>query len=220
VVNVIPGAVDWLGWLKRRMGDAGGGQEPTRRTIPPGARRVNDGVAAAGQKATGVTRRRETCVLDSLQSATRSATVKRLIWSILLILPLGAFGAEVYRSIDENGLVVYSDRPSSDAEKVEVNTRRPVAPAPSSSEAAEEDNAAATDANSPLGAQIPRESTPEEIAADRARNCNYARQMATTYSTAHRLYRNGPTGERVYLSDAELQQARDKAQSDVATWCD
>lgn len=148
--------------------------------------------------------------------------MKRLIWSILLVLPLGALAAEVYRSVDENGLVVYSDRPSSDAERVEVNTSHPAAttPAPRSSQPAAENAATTTDTTSPLGAQIPRESTPEEIAADRERNCNYARQMATTYSTAHRLYRNGPTGERVYLSDAELQQARDKAQSDVATWCD
>ena len=56
--------------------------------------------------------------------------------------------------------------------------------------------------------------------ASAAYEWNYARQMLDRYSTAHRLYRNGPDGERIYLSDAELAAARTKAESDVATWCD
>lgn len=146
--------------------------------------------------------------------------MKPLVWSVLLVLPVGALGAEIYRSVGENGEVIYSDLPTASAERVTVNvpgTGRSTDRAASQSDSSE---GAREAAGNPPGAQIPRPSTPEEIAADRAKNCEYARQMQATYSTAHRLYRNGPDGERVYLSDAELAAARTKAESDVATWCD
>lgn len=159
--------------------------------------------------------------------------MKPLVWSVLLVLPVGALGAEIYRSIGENGEVVYSDLPtaSGESERVTVNVPAPgrsadraaaSRPATSRSEPSDAESAEAAPGTpgSALNAQVPRESTPEEIAEDRARNCEYARQMQATYSTAHRLYRNGPDGERVYLSDEELASARTKAESDVAAWCD
>lgn len=148
--------------------------------------------------------------------------MRQLAWSILLLLPSGVFAADIYRSVDENGRTVFSDRPGeSDAvERIEVSTaagRTAQAGAAGTDDASGETEA--DESESALGAQIPRESTPEEIASDRARNCEYARQMQETYSTAHRLYRTGSDGEREYLSDAEIDAARSRAQSNVAEWC-
>jgi len=144
----------------------------------------------------------------------------RLAWSIALFFPLGAFAGDVYRSVDENGVVVYSDQPSADSELVTIAVSLASAPARQTSRPADDRADDDAPASSPLAAEIPRESTPEEIAADRARNCEYARQMQQTYSVSHRLYRTGPDGEREYLTDAELTAARTKAESDVAAWCD
>ncbi len=148
--------------------------------------------------------------------------MRQLAWSIFLLLPLGAVAADIYRSVDENGRIVYSDRPgeSEAAERIEVATSAGRAAPGSASAGAEEEESGEAAGEPPLGAEIPREATPEEIAADRARNCEYAQQMHETYSTAHRLYRTGPDGERQYLSDAEIDEARAKAQSNVAEWCD
>jgi hypothetical protein len=148
-------------------------------------------------------------------------SVKSLVWSVLLLLPVGALAAEIYRSVDANGRVVYSDLPDGTAERVTINVPEPSAPGERAAASRADDSESAPAASAaPPGAEIPRPSTPEEIAADRTRNCDYARQMQTTYSSSHRLYRNGADGERVYLSDAELSEARAKAESDVATWCD
>ena len=141
--------------------------------------------------------------------------MKRLLWSVLLAYPIGIFAADIYRSVDENGQVVYSDRPSANAVEVAVSTRAP-RPAP----VAGDGEASGSRDDSPLAAEIPREPTAAEIAADRARNCEYARQMAETYSQSRRLFRTGPDGEREYLSDAELDEARARAESNVAAWCD
>jgi len=145
--------------------------------------------------------------------------MKRLAWSILMIFPLGAFAAEVYRTVDDNGLVAYSDRPSEAAERIVIDTIDPPAPVATRS-AAEANEAGETTSNpSPL-AQVPREATPEEVAADRTRNCQIARERDAAFSVAHRLFRNLPNGDREYLSDAEIDEARTRAQSDVASWCD
>jgi hypothetical protein len=147
--------------------------------------------------------------------------LKRLAWSILLVLPCGAFGADVYRSINANGVVVYSDRPEGDlVERVVVRTSTPSSAQRTRRAADDAEDAAENSAAAATGAEIPREATPEEIASDRARNCQIAREKAAAFSTAHRLFRNGPNGEREYLSDVELQEARTKADSDVASWCD
>ena len=150
--------------------------------------------------------------------------MKPLVWSLLLVLPVGALGAEIYRSVGENGEVVYSDLPSRTGEGEPVTVNVPAAGRSAASQSTSSRSETSESAPGTLGptlnAQVPRESTPEEIAEDRERNCGYARQMLERYSTAHRLYRNGPDGERVYLSDAELAAARTKAESDVAAWCD
>ena len=147
-------------------------------------------------------------------------TVKRLIWSFLLLLPCGVIADEVYRSVDENGQVVYSDRPDmqtvAELIVVENNPSNPVPGTNAAGRPADSENESEEEPT----LLIPREGTPEEIAADRTRNCDYARQMQEAYSQAHRLFREGPDGEREYLSDDELTEARTKAESDVATWCD
>jgi hypothetical protein len=148
-------------------------------------------------------------------------TLKQLIWSILAILPFGAFADDVYVSVGADGQIVYSDRPTgSDQEEVIQIRTRGQAPA---AQPATAENAAAQPARPSAGeslvAELPRASTPEELAADRVRNCEVARQKIETYSTAHRLYRELADGEREYLSAEELTEARTKAEADVAAWC-
>ncbi|MDX1562079.1 MAG: DUF4124 domain-containing protein [Gammaproteobacteria bacterium] len=141
------------------------------------------------------------------------------------MIPFVAGAQEVFRTVDETGTVIYSDRPRDEAsERIVIRTARaqPAAPraagnANNTSNAGNDDDA--TTAQQP-GAMIPREATPDEIAEDRRRNCQLAQERNAAYSTAHRLFRTNAAGEREYLSDAELTEARNKAQSDVATWCD
>lgn len=147
--------------------------------------------------------------------------VKPLVWSVLLALPLTALGAEVYRSVGADGKVVYSDVPTAAAQRVTVNVPAPSEqPPPTPTPTPTSASRASADAAAAPSAEVPRPATPAEIRADRARNCELARQKNTTYSTAHRLYRNGPDGERVYLDAAEITAAREQAETDVAEWCD
>jgi hypothetical protein len=137
---------------------------------------------------------------------------------LLAIVAIPLFAAEVYRSQDADGNVVYSDRPEGDnAERVFVATSRP---SPSPRPAATDTAATAASAQTEvLGGQIRVERTPEEVAAEKQRNCAAAQERADKYKTSLRLFRTLPNGEREYLSDAELDEARAQADADVANWC-
>ena len=125
-------------------------------------------------------------------------------------------GAEVFRYVDENGNVAYSDRPvGRNAESITVTTNAPIAPPPARAQA---QPAAAAPAETVE--RQPRENAPEERAADRAANCTIARERNERYAISRRLFRELPDGEREYLSDAEIDEARARAAADVQEWCD
>ena len=54
----------------------------------------------------------------------------------------------------------------------------------------------------------------------RAENCAKARKQVTDYYDARRLYRPLANGERDYLSDDELTEARENAENLASEWCD
>jgi hypothetical protein len=143
---------------------------------------------------------------------------------LLALFGTAAYGADVYRSLDANGVVSYSDRPQgANAETVFVAVPRAgtgPAVAPQRPTRAAQD-AAAGSAQAP-GAEAPAapEPTAAELRAERQQNCATARERQERYAISHRLFRTLPNGEREYLSDAQIDEARARAVADVGTWCD
>ena len=159
---------------------------------------------------------------------TRKMT--RLFWLFPLFLSVTmawattAWSAQVYRYVDDEGNVSYSDRPQSEtAESVFVAAQRPPSlPSRMAPERTADDGsgeAASAEDDGEIQREL-REPTPEERAEDRARNCAIAQERAERYAVSHRLYRETPDGEREYLDDAQLTEARTQAVADVEKWCD
>jgi hypothetical protein len=151
-------------------------------------------------------------ILSSGVDPMRPAAI--IVTLSLLIVP--AWAADVYRSVDAQGNIVYSDRPGDEgAVRVVIAAtaaRAPVSVA-NSGTAAAQNSPAEPDAATIAAAER------AQLAEDRAANCAIARQRNETYATSHRLYRVAEDGERVYFSDTELSQARMDAQTEVARWC-
>jgi hypothetical protein len=152
--------------------------------------------------------------------------VKTIRWPPLLaLLATAAYGGQVYKSTDANGNVVFSDRPSEKSEP--VNVAAPAAGKPGNPLTPRDAKAAAgaTQAgNGQPNAQAADQKkekvqTQAEKDAERAKNCASARERKTRYDESHRLFKAGPNGDRVYLNDAEIDEARAKAAADVGTWC-
>jgi uncharacterized protein DUF4124 len=153
--------------------------------------------------------------------------MKTLRWPLLLaLLATAAASADVYRSTDAKGTVVYSDRPSDvNAEPMVVTTPKPGRPGNAiAPKAADAQANAANGQNAPgdktQGAQKGAKKEPTAAEQeDKAKNCQAARERKQKYDMSHRLFRTGANGDREYLNDAEIDEARARAAADVQTWC-
>jgi len=140
--------------------------------------------------------------------------------SIMLLATLLATPAvanEVYRTVDDRGVVVFSDRPLSAAsERVTVETKTPAGSGAAAPQAVASANAQGDgDAARERGLQAAR----AEQAEIKAEACRQARAAVATYETSPRLYESLPDGGRRYLSDEEMAAARQQARQAVADYC-
>lgn len=130
----------------------------------------------------------------------------------LLVLPLMAGAATVYKWTDAEGNVHFSDRPDElpQAEKVDVPVNRvgttlPRAPAPSDDVA---------------GEAVPQQADAAARREIRDKNCTIARRTLEHNENIDRMYRLDEQGERVFLTDAERDSLLKRSRDDVAEWCD
>jgi hypothetical protein len=143
--------------------------------------------------------------------------VRLMVCLTLALAAASSSAVEVYRSVAPDGTVVYSDRPSGRDDVPVVIAGRAVTPAAPRSAASRP--APSAGAGDEAASEQAREPTPAELAEERARNCATARDRVERYSASHRLYRALPNGEREYLNDAEIDEARAQAAADVENWC-
>ncbi len=147
-----------------------------------------------------------------------------IISSLLGLSLLASFAAAqtIYRSVDdETGKVSYSDRPKFADEAIELKVQHTNSAEVTKRVAANQEQyaAASEDRKSAAKEQVMLNEEAGKVAADRRANCERARAQEEQYSTARRLYRDLPNGERDYLNDKELTQARVDARRQVDEWC-
>jgi len=149
-----------------------------------------------------------------------------------LVLGLTASGSlsaqTVYKSVDEEGHVAFTDRPplqQTDGEQpLDVMEMRIQLTDPELIAANRESAQADARANG-VAASIRDEHDAEDAAEQaakdkkRAENCDFAKARLTKYSQVRRLYREGSEGERVYLSDDEIDTERANAARAIDKWC-
>ncbi len=132
--------------------------------------------------------------------------------AILIGLPLSATLADVYRSVDAQGHVQYSDTPSPGAELIQVSGTRP-GNAPARNAPAQNANTASlAKTGAQIHEQLNKEAISREVQSDvaqtRAEQCQKAQDDYQKQIQARRIYNTGPDGQRQYLTDAEADQQR------------
>lgn len=129
---------------------------------------------------------------------------------------------EIFRWVDADGVVHYSDRPldpaatstgmrsrRTDQNQVREKELRGWEQEQASREEAQEDaEQDAFEAN--------RRAEEERM---QFIQCEAAKERLEVYTTAPRLFETMPNGERRYLSEEELDAARQGAADDIDTWC-
>jgi hypothetical protein len=124
-----------------------------------------------------------------------------------------AQAGDVYKYVDERGNTLYTDRPMPGAVKVSSGSVRPPDVAERSYAAQQ---AAANQQLSSSNQRISQSKDDQRVAANvqkdleasRVERCKKAREQYTNAINSQRLYRQDKDGNRVYLTDAELSQAR------------
>lgn len=147
--------------------------------------------------------------------------------AVLISLPLIPALADVYRSVDPQGHVQYSDTPTPGAELIRLHN---VPPSSLPNQGASTSSVPATAANASAGAtpasiaaSAPKSSDPaqaqlaqqaakqaldKDLAVTRADQCKTATDNYNGAVQARRIYKTGQDGERQYLTDEEADQQR------------
>ena len=150
--------------------------------------------------------------------------MKPILIVAALLLALGvAQASDVFMTKDAQGHPVYTDRPdtlpaqrldvkSATTDTVEVQQRN-AEQQKQLAEAAKASDAAAKTAKENKTAVV-------AMAADRAKHCQETRDHYLQLMNAQRLYESDePDGERRYLTDAELDKAREDAKKVMDEFC-
>jgi hypothetical protein len=135
-----------------------------------------------------------------------------------------AQAGDVYKYVDERGITLYTDKPVPGAVLVSTGAQRPP-------EVTQRNRAAAqTATTTQLNASNQRiadsqsnqraaESVAKDLEATRLDRCKKARAQYETSINSQRLYREKDDGQREFLSDAELAQARVDARKTMEAIC-
>jgi hypothetical protein len=140
---------------------------------------------------------------------------------LLALLGTTAYAADVYKSTAPDGTVIYSDRPEG-ADSQYVYSATPRAPRTQASAGGRAATQGGPGASAPQAPNVPTASdgpTAAQLRAERQKNCDVARETQQRYTLSRRLFRTNAVGEREYLDDAAVAEARAKAAADVKDWC-
>lgn len=167
-------------------------------------------------------------------------TAPALIMSLATAAALATMGtarADVYRSVDAQGHVQYSDTPSPGAELVHVQ-RSEISPAPAPQANAAAGNSAANPprpvsppspaqmtarqnagTQADLDRQRAQQAVQQDVESQRAEQCKKATDDYQSSIAARRIYRTGADGEREYLTDDQAEQQRVQLRQAMQTAC-
>lgn len=143
-------------------------------------------------------------------------------WLLLLCLTvIGASAtAEVYKWTDANGNVHFGDRPPQrGAEAVPMPDAASTAAPASPQERLERQRRLLRAFDEERRQRRDARAHAQQDATRRQRLCAEARDDLHNREVASGLYRLGPDGQRVFLSDEERVQATAEARAAVAQWC-
>lgn len=157
----------------------------------------------------------------------------RIVLLAIAVLGASAAQGQVYKCLDSNGKVIYSQNPCPPSMKRETMSRGGIPPAAAVAPAdaaagkasksgpktpAEQEQASKKrQQDAAKAAKIAEQKTAE--AQNRELNCRNARQRLAQYEIGGRISQINDKGERYYMEDAQIEAAKSQARADVSQYC-
>jgi len=147
-----------------------------------------------------------------------SRPVLGLIASLIYVLALPA-SADVYRYVDDKGLVQYTDKPELLPAEIlaRIKSQRTDKSALADRVATEQQQT--QEKNAEQASAADKQKAQKNTAADKADRCTKARERYDQIMSAQRVYSTNEKGERVYMDDKEVEKSRASAKQMMDTWC-
>jgi hypothetical protein len=144
--------------------------------------------------------------------------MKRVILVALAVALAPAAGAQLYKYVDKNGKTTYSDQPPPDVEskRLSVPSARPTAPPAESAKSAVERDKELEKSRKQVAKKS--EEAAEKAAQAQAR-CNQLRAYHQTFADGGRIQKYNDKGERVHMSDAEIESERERSRQEMEEAC-
>ena len=146
---------------------------------------------------------------------------RTFIFAGLLLGLLVAAHADIYRRVDAQGRVQYSDRWVPGAELVKVDKNKPDAEAEAARRMAEENKL--KESENTIANQQAQEKAAQTVRQDVAKNqeeqCQKASERYDKAIQARRIYKTAADGTKEYVSDAEADAYRAQALLDKEAAC-
>jgi len=133
-----------------------------------------------------------------------------------LLAPLAS--AQLYKYVDKDGKTVYTDQPPPDAVAKPITGGANAAPPPPPKSFVERDKELQKGRDK-VKDEAKKSDEKARLAAEREENCKVATANAKMYEDGGRIMKTNEQGERVYLSDEELEASKAKARRDVEEAC-
>ncbi len=146
-----------------------------------------------------------------------------LIFTVFALMLSGsAVAKDIYKWTDEEGNVHYRDRPTGAPSEVRLGisykgTDKTIV---EQQRKAQLDSQTARQERRNARDEADRAAAAEAAAAaERQKQCDSYRASLERYAQSRRLYREGENGERTYLDDDEMMQARKRLEDHIAENC-
>jgi hypothetical protein len=148
--------------------------------------------------------------------------------AVVLALALSAAAqAQLYKWVDSEGRIHYTDKPPPAGASGEKKLTVPKSPTAPVAAPAEEGQAAGPKSYAEKEMEYRKRKAEEEQSRQRAQaeeqenqqRCQSARQQLRTHEEAGRIYSMDDKGERVYVDDETRRRNIEQAQQDIAKYC-
>ncbi len=146
--------------------------------------------------------------------------MKRVILVAVALALAPAAVAQLYKYVDKNGKTVYSDQPPPNVESKQIRVPTGVASAPATGPRTAVERDKELDKARKQTAEKQKKS--DEVAqkdAQAQRRCSELRTYHQTFADGGRIQKYNDKGERVFLSDDEIEAERARSQREMEEAC-
>jgi hypothetical protein len=150
-----------------------------------------------------------------------------LVGLALALLPVAGSAQQLYRWVDKDGTVRYSDQPPpAGVSSRTLNVPGSAAPAAGNAAPAGAAPSSLEEKEKAFQKRMEEQKKADEKAAAaakdeqaKAQNCSQARETLATLQSGRRILRTTPQGEQYYVDDAQRATETQQAQKAVQDWC-